>query len=109
MLTTEQKLLCGIAHLGWIVGFPIIAPLIIMLLTKDIFVKNQAKEALVFQIGLVILGAIFGFLCILLVGFPLLIILGIASLIFPVIAVIRVCDGIDYSYPITGSFARKNL
>ncbi|QXM06417.1 DUF4870 domain-containing protein [Crassaminicella indica] len=109
MLTTEQKLLCGAAHLGWIVGFPIIAPLIIMLLTADMFVKNQAKEALAFQIGMMILGAIFGFLSIILIGIPFLLVVWFAAFILPVIATIRSCKGIDYSYPITGSFIRKNL
>ncbi len=107
MFTTEQKLLSGVAHLGWIVGFPIIAPLIIMLLTNDKIVRNQAKEALVFQIALVVFGGIFAILSFLLVGIPLLIVLGIAALIFPVIAVIKVSGDKDYSYPITGSFARK--
>ena len=109
MLSTEQKLLCGVAHLGWIVGLPVLAPLIIMLLAGDKFVKDQAKEALVFQIGLVILAAIFGILSILLIGIPLLIVLGIAALILPIMAVIKICDGEDYSYPVTGSFARNKL
>ena len=109
MLTTEQKLLCGVAHLGWMVGFPIIAPLIIMLLAGDAFVKNQAKEALAFQIGMAVLGAIFGFLSIILIGLPFLMIIWIAGLILPVLATIRVCENTDYSYPITGSFIRKNL
>lgn len=109
MLSTEQKLLCGVAHLGWIVGFPIMAPLIIMLLSGDKFVRMQAKEALVFQVGLIIFGAIFGILSILLIGIPFLIVLGILALILPVMAVIKVCDEVDYSYPITGKFAREKL
>lgn len=107
MLTTEQKLLCGVAHLGWIVGLPILAPLVVMLLAGNEFVKSQAKEALVFQIGLIVLGGVFGILSILLIGIPFLIVIAIAALIFPIIAVIKVCDGIDYSYPITGGVARK--
>lgn len=109
MLTTEQKLLCGVAHLGWVVGLPILAPLVIMLLASDKFVKDQAKEALVFQIAVIMLGALFGILSILLIGIPLLIVLAIGALIFPVIAVIKICDGVDYSYPITGTFARQKL
>ncbi|WP_132245656.1 DUF4870 domain-containing protein [Marinisporobacter balticus] len=106
MLTTEQKLLCGIAHLGWMVGFPVLAPIVIMLLTGDIFIRNQAKEALIFQIGMIVLGAIFGVLSFVLIGIPFLILIWGAGLIFPIIAVIRICDGIDYSYPITGKFVR---
>ena len=109
MLTTEQKLLCGVAHLGWIVGAPVLAPLIIMLLTGDSFVKNQAKEALGFQIGVIILGGIFGILSILLIGIPLLIALALGTLILPIIAIVKVCDGVDYSYPITGKFIREKF
>ncbi|QZY56082.1 DUF4870 domain-containing protein [Crassaminicella profunda] len=109
MLTTEQKLLCSVAHLGWLVGLPIIAPLIIMLLASNGFVKNQAQEALAFQIGMAILGAIFGVLSILLIGLPFLMIIWFAGLILPVLATIRVCKDMDYSYPITGSFIRKNI
>ncbi|MEW9123276.1 MAG: DUF4870 domain-containing protein [Thermotaleaceae bacterium] len=109
MPTGEQKLLCGVAHLGWMVGAPILAPLIIMLLSGDYFVRNQAKEALAFQIGLIVLGAIFAILSILLIGIPLLMLLGLGALIFPIIAIVRVCDGIDYSYPITGKFVRDNF
>ncbi len=100
MITTEQKLLCAVAHLGWIVGFPILAPLVVLLLSKDGFVKNQAKEALVFQIGVIILlGCFLVFLSIFLIGIPFLLVTAIGAMIFPVIAVIRVSDGIDYSYP----------
>lgn len=107
MVSTEQKLLCGVAHLGWVVGFPILAPLIIMLLAGDKFVKDQAKEALIFQIALVVFGGIFAILSVLLIGIPFLLVLGILALILPIVAVIKVCDGKDYSYPITGSLARK--
>jgi len=109
MLSTEQKLLCGVAHLGWVVGDPILAPLIIMLLAGDSFVRTQAKEALAFQIGVIILGAIFGILSILLIGIPLLIALALGTLILPIIAIVRVCDGVDYSYPVTGKFIRENF
>ena len=109
MFTTEQKLLCGVAHLGWMVGFPIFAPLIVMLLAKDLFVKEQAKEALIFQIGASILGVVFGILSFVLIGIPFFIVLGIVAFVFPIMAVVKICDGIDYSYPIIGSFARKKL
>ncbi|MBB6214081.1 hypothetical protein HNQ80_000150 [Anaerosolibacter carboniphilus] len=107
MMTTEQKLLCAIAHLGWVVALPILAPLVILILTNDTFVKNQAKEALIFQIGVGILTVVFGILSILLIGIPLLLILLVGALIFPIIAVVKSCDGVDYSYPVTGSVARK--
>ncbi|MFZ5968034.1 MAG: DUF4870 domain-containing protein [Bacillota bacterium] len=107
MVTTEQKLLCAIAHLGWIVGFPILAPLVVMLVSNDKFVKNQAKEGLVFQVSIIILGFVFALLSVVLIGIPLLVALGIAAIVLPIIAVIKVCDGIEFSYPLTGVIAKS--
>mgnify|MGYP006277827569 CR=1 FL=1 len=109
MLTTEQKLLSAASHLGIFVGLPIVIPLIIFLVTKDEFIKRQSMEALGFQIFLAISSAIAGILAILLVGIPLLIIIGIIALIFPIIATVKVLDSIDYSYPISGKYVRKTL
>ncbi len=109
MLNNEQKLLCGIAHLGWVVGFPILIPLLILLLYKDDFVNLQAKEALVFQIALTIFITISAILSILLIGIPFLLILIVVSFILPVTAVVKICKGFDYSYPITGKFVREHL
>lgn len=109
MLTTEQKLLCALAHLGTFVGIPILAPIIVLLVAKDSFTKMQAKEALGFQILLAVSIAIAVILVFLLVGIPLLLILGLVALIFPIIAIVKVLDGIDYSYPLTGHIVRKNF
>lgn len=113
MITTEQKLLCALSHLGTFVGIPILAPLIVLLVTKNQFVKQQSKEALGFQLFLLIAAFVTGILYITVIGIPIAIILtlGIALLgiILPIIAIIKVIDGIDYSYPVTGKFIRKNF
>ncbi len=109
MLTTEQKLLCALCHLGTFVGLPILAPLIVLLVSNDQFVKNQAKEALVFQIGLVIAVIISFVLMIILIGFLTVIAVSIIGIIFPIIAMVKIVEGQDYSYPITGSIVRKSF
>jgi uncharacterized protein len=107
MLSTEQKLLAALAHGGKFLGGPIIIPLIIMLLNNDEYIKEQAKESLVFE--LVMAGCLFisGILVIILIGFVGLIVFGIMTIIFPIIAIINVVDGKYYTYPITGKWARK--
>ena len=107
MLTTEQKLLCALSHLGTFIGIPVIAPLVVLLMSKDLFVKQQAKEALVFQIGLIIMSIIGAITVIFIIGFLILPIVAIAGVVLPIIAVVKIVDGIDYSYPITGGFARR--
>lgn len=109
MLTTEQKLLCALCHLGTFVGIPILARLIVLLVSNDQFVKNQAKEALAFQIGLVVAFIISFVLMIILIGFLTIIAVSIIGLILPIIAMVKIVEGQDYSYPITGSFVRRNF
>lgn len=106
MPSTEQKLLAALSHGGVFLAAPILIPLVVMLISSDDYVRTQAKEALIFQLGLIVAGAISGILVIILVGFIGLIFVGIVAVIMPIIAIINVLDGKDYSYPITGKFAR---
>ena len=106
MLTTEQKLLSGAAHLGTFVGLPILIPLIVMLLSGDEFVKTQAKEALAFQLSMAVIAAVGWILFIILIGIPILILVAVLLIVLPITAVIKIADNVDYSYPITGNFVR---
>lgn len=107
MLSTEQKLLCALAHLGIFIGLPILAPIIALLVSNDDFVKMQAKEALGFQIMMAVASIISAILVFLLIGIPLLIAIGLATVVFPIVAIVKVVDGVDYSYPISGLIVRK--
>jgi uncharacterized protein len=106
MLTTEQKLLAALCHGGVFLAAPILIPLVIMLVVTDDYIKTQAKEALMFQILLVLGGIISGVLMIVLVGIVGFIVVGIAAVIMPVIAIVNVLNGNDYTYPISGKWAR---
>jgi uncharacterized protein len=86
-----------------------LGPLIIWLIKKDTmpFVDDQAKEALNFNITV---SAVFLLLWILtfitlfigaIVTFPLMFIIGIAALVFIVIAAIKSNEGTAYRYPFT--------
>jgi uncharacterized protein len=107
MLTTEQKFLAALCHGGTFLAVPILLPLIIMLISSDPYVRTQAKEALIFQIGLVIGFIVSGILVIVIVGIIGLVVLGILALVMPIIAIIKVLEGHDYSYPVTGKYARN--
>lgn len=106
MLTTEQKLLAALCHGGGFLAAPILIPLVIMLISKDDFVKTQAKEALMFQILSILALSVSGVLTIIVIGIIGLIVVGIASVIIPVIAIVNVLNGKDYTYPISGKWAR---
>ncbi|AFS78327.1 hypothetical protein Curi_c13160 [Gottschalkia acidurici 9a] len=106
MLTTEQKLICTLCHLSLFISLPVIVPLIVLVVSNSQFVKQQAKEALAFQIGLIIMGIVGGVLTLLIVGIFILIAVGIAGIVLPIVAVVKISDNIDYSYPISGKFVR---
>lgn len=108
MLTTEQKILCAVSHLGVFLGLFIIAPLIVMVVSEDEFVKEQAKQAIAFQTGMAVLGIIGGITLIFIVGIFILLAVAIMSIVFPIIATIRNMDGASYSYPITGNLLKNN-
>lgn len=100
MRPDEEKLWAIGAHLGPLVlGF--IAPLVIWLVFKDrsAFLDRQAKEALNFQIAYLVYFVVAGFSVIVLVGFLLLPALGVAWVVFMVLATIKASQLEDYRYP----------
>jgi len=106
-LTDDDRLWGMLSHLlvfCSIFGIPfghIIAPLVIMLIQKDksVYVVDNAKESLNFQIAYTVYGFVVGILCFILIGFLLLIPLVIAWIIYPIMAGIKANEGIKYKYP----------
>lgn len=91
-----------IGHLSGIVA-SFIGPLVIWLINKDKadkgWLNEQAKEALNFQITIVIAYFICGVLTIVLIGALLLPVVWIANLILCIIAGMKNNEGLDYRYP----------
>lgn len=85
-----------------------IAPLIIWLIKKaeDPFIDNQGKEALNFQITVAIAMIVSWLLCFACVGFVLLPAVGIADIIFCIIATIKANGGEAYRYPVSIRFIK---
>lgn len=100
-----------IAHLSALVGLLgngigfILGPLVVWAVKKNMhpFVDEQGKEAINFQLTVIIVGAIaivLAFTVIgLLVAVPLLIITGILAIVFPIIGGVRANEGVHYRYP----------
>jgi uncharacterized protein len=70
------------------------------------FVNEQGKEALNFQISVLIYGIISAFLCLIIIGFLLLLALGIFQIVMIIIASVKASNGEDYRYPLTIRFIR---
>ena|SRR5690348_2181640 len=122
--TAEERQWAMFAHLsallgglvtGWIGGWGwFLGPLIIWLMKKDSmpFVNDQAKEALNFNITVAIIFVILTILGIVtlgvgfLIALPLMIIIGIAALVFIILAAIKSNEGIAYRYPFALRFIK---
>jgi uncharacterized Tic20 family protein len=107
----DERMWAMFCHLSGLAGFifpfgNIIAPLVIWMVKKEEYelVNDQGKEALNFQISMTIYILASVVLIFLVIGIPLLIILGIFSLIVVIIAAIKANEGEKYRYPLTIRF-----
>lgn len=102
---SDQRMWAMFAHLSglaWLLGgWAIVPALVIFLVFKDrgIYVREQAAEALNFQITVLLAMIVSGILVLILVGFLLLIVVGIAAIVFAIIAGVAANKGENYRYP----------
>ncbi len=96
------------ALLGVFIHFPghLLAPLIIWLLKRDESpeINAHGKEAINFQLSMLLYNIIAGVFCLILIGFVFLAILWVLNAIFVIIAAIQASDGKFYRYPMTIRF-----
>lgn len=98
--SANDKNIAVLTHLGGIF-FGFIPALIVWLLKKDDspFIGEQAREALNFQITVLIAFVVAWVLVWLLVGLLLLPLIYLANLVLCIIAAVNVSKGEDYKYP----------
>ena len=101
-VSQDDKTMGMIAHLSGIVtGF--IGPLVIWLINKDksdkAWVIEEAKEALNFQITVLIAMFVCGALTLILIGLFLIPIVAIAALVLAIMAGLKANSGESYRYP----------
>ena len=96
------------ALLGVLLHFPghLLPPLILWLIKRDEAPELDAhgKEAVNFQISMLIYNAVAAVFCLVLVGFVFLAVLWVLNTIFVIIAAIQASDGKFYRYPMTIRF-----
>lgn len=101
-VSKEEKNFSLLAHiLGLFTG--IVGPLILWIIKKDTssFIEKHTREALNFQITLLFAYVVSWILSFALIGFFILPIVFILSLIFSVSAAVKASNGIEYIYPLT--------
>jgi uncharacterized Tic20 family protein len=96
------------ALLGVFLHFPghLLGPLIVWLAKRDDSPEIDAhgKEALNFQISMLLYTVISAVFCLVLIGFVFLAILWVLNAVFVIIAAIKASDGKFYRYPMTIRF-----
>ncbi|PPC92815.1 MAG: hypothetical protein CTY33_10330 [Methylotenera sp.] len=101
-LSNDEKNIATVTHLGGTV-FSFIPALIVWILKKDdsVYIAAQAKEALNFQITVLIAQFIAGILAFIFIGFVFMVIIWLANIVLCIIAAISTSKGEDYRYPLT--------
>jgi uncharacterized protein len=102
----NDKLWAIMAHISVFFSallLPILVPLVIYLAMRNEsrFVAEHAREALNFHLSLLIYVACCIPLIFVVIGIPLMILIGLASLVLGVIAAVKTSDGNTYRYPLT--------
>ena len=111
-------MLCHLSALVGFIGVPfgnIIGPLLVWQIKKNEFpsVDVHGKAALNFQITVTlaalvgaVVAVVLSFFCIGWLLFPLVVLIGLAGLVFSIIAGIKASNGEDYKYPYSFEFVK---
>lgn len=95
------------AFAGFFVPFGgVIGPLVIWLSKRDesTWINENGKTSLNFQLSMLLYMVLIAPLCLILIGIPLLIILGILKVVFVIIASVRASKGEEFKYPLAIPF-----
>ncbi|MGJ7903384.1 DUF4870 domain-containing protein [Lysobacter sp. 1R34A] len=107
-ISQDEKTWGMLAHLSTLVGLiipfgSVLGPLVVWLIKKDTmpFAAEQGKEALNFNITVLIAFIVSAILTIVLIGFLLMLAVGLAWLILTILAALAANKGESYRYPMT--------
>jgi len=101
----KWAMICHLAALAGVVvpgiGF-VLGPLVVWLVKREdhAFIDEQGKEALNFELTMLIAMLVSTLLVILIVGFVLVFVTYALAVIFPIVAAIRANEGQPYRYPL---------
>ena len=99
----SDKIWSMLSHLSALLGVGFVLPLVVYLAMRkeSEYVAANAREALNFHISVLIYALCCIPLVFILIGIPLLIVLGLGSLVLAIIATVKASDGQCYRYPLT--------
>jgi uncharacterized Tic20 family protein len=99
----SDKIWSMLSHLSALMGVGFILPLVVYLAMRheSRYVADNAREALNFHLSLLIYALCCIPLIFVVIGIPLLVIIGLASVVMAIIAALKASDGGCYHYPLT--------
>lgn len=109
--TSEERQYAMFIHLAQFAGYIIpglgwILPLVLWLVRREnsAFIDENGKIVLNWILSCLVYGILAGILTLLLIGIPLLVALGVCSIVFIVLGAIRANEGIAWAYPLSIRF-----
>ena len=99
----NDKIWSMLCHLSALLGVGFVLPLVVYLAMRkeSEFVAANAREALNFHISVLIYSLCCLPLVFILIGIPLLLVIGVGSLVLAIIATVKASNGVCYRYPLT--------
>jgi uncharacterized Tic20 family protein len=99
----NDRLWSVLCHLSALFGVGFLLPLVVYLVMRheSEYVGSNAREALNFHISVLIYAICCIPLVFVLVGIPMLLAIGVASIVLAIIAAVKASDGGCYRYPLT--------
>jgi uncharacterized protein len=110
--SSQTRTWCVLCHASALLGLfmhflgHLLGPLIVWLVKRgdSSEIDAHGKESLNFQLSMLIYDIVAGILCLIVIGFPLLVALWIANTVLVIIASLKASDGQLYRYPFTIRF-----
>jgi uncharacterized Tic20 family protein len=92
-----------LSHLSILFGVGVILPLVVYLAMRkeSDYLASNSREALNFHISIYIYSLCCLPLAFIVIGIPLLFVIGLGSLVLAIVAAIKAADGRCYHYPLT--------
>ncbi|MEE9226507.1 MAG: DUF4870 domain-containing protein [Acidobacteriota bacterium] len=104
-------MVCHIISLVGLMGNGIgffLGPLIVWLIKREDhpFIDRQGKEAVNFQLTMILAFLVSAILCLVVIGFLFIFILAVLIIVLPIIAAVKANEGKEFEYPFAIRFIR---
>lgn len=109
----EERTWCTLMHVSQLLNYSIVGivvPVLLWILGKDTsaMVNRHGNRMMNWIISSLIYYAIAFLLCLIAIGIPIVFVLGILGIVFPIIAAVKANSGQAWSYPLSIKFLNED-